>query len=239
MREDLPLLIGHARWFISRLNTNGIRLTEDYCQKLVLAELDHVQVTFYAADRRVHNRLVGGDHYDQTVRGIENALAAGLGISTNTPLCSLNADYIDTLRFLRGMGVRFVTVSGLIVTGNARGEASKASTLRRQELSRILWEACDFAYAHDMDLNFTSPGLADSETLRALGLDEPACGAGLSNMAVAPNGDVVPCQSWLSDRPLGNLLTDPWEKIWRDPKTRRIRRQSAGNLLCCPLSQRG
>ena len=40
MREDLFELISYARWFISRLNTNGIRLTEEYCRKLHEAELD-------------------------------------------------------------------------------------------------------------------------------------------------------------------------------------------------------
>ena len=48
MREDLLNSIRYARWFISRLNTNGIRLTEDYCRKLREAELDSVQITFYS-----------------------------------------------------------------------------------------------------------------------------------------------------------------------------------------------
>ena len=46
MREDLIELIQHARWFISRLNTNGIRLTPAYCKKLRQTELDSVHVTF-------------------------------------------------------------------------------------------------------------------------------------------------------------------------------------------------
>ena len=32
MREDLFELVKYARWFISRLNTNGIKLTPEYCQ---------------------------------------------------------------------------------------------------------------------------------------------------------------------------------------------------------------
>lgn len=237
MREDLPELIAYARWFITRLNTNGIRLTEDFCQKLARAEVDNVQITFYSADRHVHNQLVGADRFGETVAGISNALAAGLGISVNTPLCSVNADYLKTLRFLHGLGVRFVTVSGLIVTGNARSIGSRASTLTEKKLCQILKEACDFVYAHDMELNFTSPGLVDSDALRALALDVPGCGAALSNMAIAPNGDLVPCQSWLSDRPLGNMLQDPWKKIWNAPRTRQIRTHSSKNSLFCPLSR--
>ncbi|MBQ5441485.1 MAG: radical SAM protein, partial [Firmicutes bacterium] len=59
MREDIFELISYARWFISRLNTNGIKLTEDYCRKLHEAELDSVQITFYSSDPEVHNKLVG------------------------------------------------------------------------------------------------------------------------------------------------------------------------------------
>jgi sulfatase maturation enzyme AslB (radical SAM superfamily) len=47
LRKDLSELIKHARWFITRLNTNGVLLTEEYCAQLKEAELDNVQITFY------------------------------------------------------------------------------------------------------------------------------------------------------------------------------------------------
>lgn len=81
MRDDLFELIKHARWFVSRLNTNGIKLTEEYCKGLREAELDSLQITFYSSDRDIHNTLVGAPHYDDTVNGIKNALAAGLSLS--------------------------------------------------------------------------------------------------------------------------------------------------------------
>ena len=46
MRKDVPELIKEARWFITRLNTNGVNLTEEYCKELRKAELDNLQVTF-------------------------------------------------------------------------------------------------------------------------------------------------------------------------------------------------
>ena len=122
MREDLPELISHARWFVSRLNTNGIRLTKEYCRALHEAELDSVQITFYSSDPAAHNRLVGAERYSDTVKGIENALAEGLCVSINTPLCTVNRDYKKTLEFLRERGVIYVTCSGLITTGRAGQE---------------------------------------------------------------------------------------------------------------------
>ena len=124
LRDDLCKLISEARWFVTRLNTNGIRLTKELCAELVQAELDSVQVTFYSADPDIHNELVGGAHYEETVAGIRNAVIAGINLSINTPLCSLNKDYLETLKFLHNLGVRYVTCSGLIITGNARTDES-------------------------------------------------------------------------------------------------------------------
>jgi len=41
-------------------------------------------------------------------------------------------------------------------------------------------------------------------------------------MMIEPNGDIIPCQSWTQQK-LGNILTDPWEKIWGHPLAVQIR----------------
>ena len=73
-----------------------------------------------------------------------------------------------------------------------------------------------------------------------LGLDIPSCGACLSNMAIAPDGEVVPCQSWLGKSAgLGNMLTTKWKNIWNNPKCRKIRKFSAKSAQKCPLREGG
>ncbi len=235
MRKDIPELIREARWFITRLNTNGVNLTEEYCQELRLAELDNLQVTFYSCDEDIHNRLVGAPNYQKTLAGIRNALAAGINMSINTPICRLNKDYKKTLEFLHDLGITYVTCSGLILTGNAREKESEDLRIEGEELYESLKEAVEYAYANDMEISFTSPGLVSQERLSQMGLDIPSCGACLSNMAVTPSGNVVPCQSWLSDEPLGNILTDKWKKIWNDPRCRKIRENSAKEEQNCQL----
>ena len=235
MRGDLPELIEYARWFITRLNTNGVRLTPEYCKALREAALDSCQITFYSCDEEIHNRLVGGEHWAQTVAGIENALAAGINLSVNTPLCTLNRDYVATLKFLRGKGVRYVTCSGLITTGNAAKADSRALQLTLAELREVLRAGVEYAYANEMEISFTSPGWVDEEFCRELGINTPNCGACLSNMAVTPGGNVVPCQSWLSEKPLGSILDDDWKTIW-DGERCRMRREYSARMLCeCPL----
>jgi len=235
MREDLFELLHYARWFITRVNTNGIRLTGEYCRALREAELDSVQITLYSTDGSIHNHLVGVAQFDQTYAGIRNALDAGLCVSINTPLCSLNKDYLSTLKKLHELGVHYVTCSGLITTGNAALEESEHLQLGTEELKEILKEAVSYCYQNEMEIAFTSPGWIDSEFCDELGITTASCGACLSNMAVTPAGNVVPCQSWLSDEPLGSMLTDDWDTIWMSKECESYRNYSASLTGKCPL----
>ena len=235
MRDDLIELISYAGWFVTRLNTNGIKLTKEYCKQLTDASLDSIQITFYSENEEVHDRLVGAKRYAETVAGIENALEAGLSVSVNTPLCTLNKDYVKTLQFLHEKGVTYVTCSGLITTGNAAGEESINLQLEHAELRDILRESVKYCFENGMEINFTSPGWVGDEFCKELGISTPNCGACLSNMAVTPGGNVVPCQSWLSGDVLGNMLTDDWNSIWENEKCRERRAFSADMRCECPL----
>ena len=236
LRGDLVELVDAAQWFVTRLNTNGRLLTPQLCRALAEASLDSVQVTLYAADAEAHNALVGAPGFDETVRGIRNAVDAGLIVSVNTPLCSLNRDYAATLRFAAALGVRYATCSGLIPSGGAEGAESRATRLSAEELTEILQSAVAAAHELSMELDFTSPGWLKEETLRSLGLHLiPSCGACLSNLAVAPDGTVIPCQSWLGGTALGNILTDDWPAIWDGEACRAIRAESAKMEHICQL----
>lgn len=230
-RKDLVELIDYSKWFITRLNTNGVLLTKELCEKLYEAYLDSVQITFYSSDSEEHNRLVGAENFDKTVEGIKNAIEAGLSLSINTPLCTINKNYVETLKYLNSLGVKYVSCSGLIITGNATKNASKETQLQEEELYEILKEAKKYADENLMEISFTSPGWLKEEKLMKLGLNIPSCGACLSNMAIAPDGEVVPCQSWLDESAgLGNILTTNWENIWVKSRCKKIRRYSARTI---------
>ncbi len=239
MREDISALVAYAEKMVTRLNTNGINLTADLVDKLKKAGLDSVQVTLYSHDESIHNELVGCKHFKDTVNGIRNAVEAGLDISINTPLCKKNSDYIKTLEFINSLGVNFVTVSGLICTGMAEINHEEYD-LAEDELFSIVKEAKMFCTVNEMEMDFTSPGLISKEKLEAIGVNVPMCGAALSNMAIAPDGTVVPCQSWLnSDADLGNILTNKFSDIWKNPKCIELRKMSDEEALNCPFRKGG
>ena len=133
-----------------------------------------------------------------------------------------------------------MTVSGLICTGMA-GINHREYDLSAGELFEIVKSAKEFCNSHEMEMDFTSPGLIEAEKLEALGMNVPMCGACLSNMAVAPDGTVVPCQSWLGgNASLGNILTDPFKRIWKAPLCRQLRNMTEEQALNCPFrAQKG
>lgn len=240
MRQDIAELVGYAKRMVTRLNTNGVNLTPELVKQLKAAGLDSIQVTLYSHNQDIHNSLVGSEHFADTIEGIRNAVAAGLDISINTPLCKKNADYQSTLKFIRSLGVRFVTASGLICTGMA-GINHSEYDLNSDELYEIIKSAKDFCDTNDMEIDFTSPGLIDAKKLELLRMNVPSCGACLSNMAIAPNGDVVPCQSWLGNNAsLGNILSVPFSKIWNHPNCKTLRNMSEEKAHSCPFrAQKG
>lgn len=214
LRNDLVELIEYSKWFVTRLNTNGQLLSKELCSQLYDASLDSIQITLYTATEKEHSVLTGSIGLEKTVQGIKNALEAGLNVSINTPLCKLNRDYVKTLEFLKSLGVEYVSCSGIIYTGKAREKGMEIYQLSEDELYDVVEQATKFCNENHMEIAFTSSGLISDQTLMSLKLDVPTCGACMSNMAIAPNGDVVPCQSWLDENSsLGNMLTDNWKKI--------------------------
>ncbi|MBR4237172.1 radical SAM protein [bacterium] len=237
IRKDLVELIDHAKWFVTRLNTNGILLSEDLCKRLYDASLDSVQITFYSNQKEIHNLLVGGNHYDETIEGIKNAINAHLDVSVNTPLCVLNKNYKETIEFLSKLGVKYFTCSGLIPTGNAKLEESSSTKLSKEEITQVLREAYAYTSKNGLELSFTSPGWIDDSVLTSMKMVVPSCGACLSNMAIAPNGNVLPCQSWLFEEALGNILETKWNNIWNSKRCKGQRKYAMKNERVCPLKK--
>ncbi|MGM9970035.1 MAG: radical SAM/SPASM domain-containing protein [Anaeroplasma sp.] len=235
LRDDLVELVAYASWFVTRLNTNGIRLTKDLCERLYKADLDSVQITLYSYDKDIHNKMVGGNHFDETVNGIKNAIEAGLDVSINTPLCSLNSDYVKTVEFGKKLGVTYFSTSGVIPTGKAlEGNVEK---LTSDEIYNSLKEAYLYAKDNNLEISFTSPGWINADLLKEMNMVVPSCGACLSNMAIAPNGDVIPCQSWLFENGLGNILKIDFKKIWNSKKCKSQRKFAVNNLESCALKE--
>jgi MoaA/NifB/PqqE/SkfB family radical SAM enzyme len=152
----------------------------------------------------------------------------------------LNKDYVSTLKLLKELGIRYVSCSGLIITGNATTDESRSTRLSKDEITAVVLEAKKFCDENGMEMSFTSPGWINEEVLRENGISIPSCGACLSNMAVAPDGTVVPCQSWLKrGSSLGNILNTKWKTIWNSVTCKEIRGMTDEEAMSCPLGKGG
>lgn len=223
LRDDLPALIAYAEelGLVTGLLTNGRRLADaGYVRELVKAGLDHVQITLESHEESIHDAMVAAaGAWRETVDGIRNALAAGLYTITNTTLTRKNVEGIaDTVAFVASLGVPTFACNSLIYAG--RG-ASVGTGFREGELVPILEQVRQACEQHSLRLIWYTPTQYCALSPLQLELGVKACTAALYNMCVEPDGAVIPCQSYYE--PLGNILRDPWEKIWNHELARALR----------------
>jgi len=248
LRRDLPELVAYAQktGLVAGLNSNGRRLSERaFVDQLVQAGLDHVQITLESHDPAIHDGIVRSQGaWRQTVAGIRNALDSPLYVMTNTTLLQQNAPFLEeTLEFLADLGVPTVGLNALIYSGAG---ASCGSGLDPSELSPLLQLAKNAVQAHDQRLIWYTPTQYCHFDPMDLDLGIKGCTAALYNMCVEPDGAVIPCQSYY--RPLGSLLTDPWDQIWEHDLSLSLRQRHYVSQKCgdcvllsecgggCPLS---
>jgi radical SAM protein with 4Fe4S-binding SPASM domain len=214
LRNDLPELIAYAQFLgqVTGLNTNARRLSNpEYVTQLVNSGLDHVQITLESHDPITHDNMVASNGaWEQTVAGIQNALATQLFVMTNTTLLSTNTpDIAHTLDFLAELGVPTIGLNALIYSG--RG-ANVGTGLPESVLPSILEIARQKTQAAGQRLIWYTPTQYCNFDPVLLELGVKGCTAARYNMCVEPDGSVIPCQSYYQS--LGNLRVDAWESIW-------------------------
>jgi radical SAM protein with 4Fe4S-binding SPASM domain len=223
MREDLVELVSEADEFVTGLVTNGTKL-EALAASLRDSSLDYAQVTVESFDPKVHDRITctEGSHA-RTVAGIEKAMSVGLQVVTNTTLTKKNvASFIDTIKWLHGLGIKNVACNTLICSGHGT-EYKKENGLPDAELRDLLEEACRTAEKLGVVFQWYSPTCyREGVNPVELGLGAKTCSAAAHNMTIQPDGTVLPCQSWPD--PVGDILKDDWASIWRHPTCVRLRK---------------
>jgi len=219
---------------VTGLVTNGRNIGRPgYLHDLVVKGLDHVQVTVLSSQEDVHDRLVGSSGaWKETISGLRTALQEDLYVSTNTTIMRSNLEGLEgTMRFLMSLGVKNIAFNGLIRSG----KGVNAEGISYAELTEALTMLKRLANEGGVKLIWYTPTPYHEFNPINHGLGIKQCTACSLNMAVEPDGTVLPCQSYY--RPLGNILTDPWERIWEHDLCRSIRerRYLDGKCLECEM----
>jgi hypothetical protein len=187
LRDDLPELIAHAEGLgqVSGLLSDGLRLADEiYLNRLLNAGLDHLL-------------LVLQPENEQSWQAVGNSMVEDLSVAVHLTLTPENQPGVDgILERLAGLGVRRVSLS-----------AADSS------LSGALSALADKAAVLQMDLVWNLP--VPYSALHPVALEAGDAlleGAGRAWLYLEPDGDVRPTQG--DPKILGNLLHDPWEKVW-------------------------
>lgn len=190
LREDLVQLIQHAEnnGQVSGLHSDGLRLADDtYFESLLLTGLDHLLITLHPDNETVWNTL-------------QVILDADIFTAVHITITSQNADQVlNYLQRLADLGVPDISLS--TNTG---------------ELDDVLEAARNRVATLNMSLVWDIPVPYSPHNPVALELKEDIEhpeGAGRAWLYVEPDGDVLPAQG--INEVLGNILNDPWEKIWK------------------------
>jgi radical SAM protein with 4Fe4S-binding SPASM domain len=213
MHPDLPEIIRYANELgqVVGLNTNGRKIAHrPYMDTLAKAGLNHIQVTLGSNRPDVHNAMMGAVSFHQTVRGIENALASSVHPITNTTLMRCNREHAtEIIDFLYDLGIRTFAMNGMIYSG---GGFDDPNAIPEEEMPPLLIRIRDHAANKGMRFLWYTPTEYCRMSPVELEIGAKRCNAGEYSICVEPNGDVLPCQSYYTSA--GNILNDPWEKIW-------------------------
>lgn len=239
LREDLPELLLYAqnKGMVTGLISNGRRLKDKaYVDVLEKSGLDFVQVTLESHKPQVHDLMTSEKgSWKETVAGIQNAVQSQIYVSTNTTLSKHNAAYfLTTIDYIKGLGVDAFGCNSLIYSGRAP-DASQEFALSIEDLNSLLPKIRDKAHMISLKFLWYTPTQYCQFDPVKLGLGVKTCTAAMINACVGPNGDVYPCQSYFES--LGNILTDPWEKIWHHPLAEKLRNRDYVEQKCKDCSQ--
>lgn len=232
LRDDLVEIIQFTQDnnIVCGLVTNGIKLADkEFLARLVAAGLDYIQVTLESHDPAIHNKMVGADTWEQTVQGLKNAIATDVYTITNTTLCALNAPTIEkTVDFLAEIGLEGTfACNGIIYSGKGK---TVDNAIPEAELEPLLHRIMTKASEHQFKFIWYSPTQYCEYNPVIHGLGPKRCSAADISMAIEPNGDVLPCQSYFV--PIGNILKDPWKKIWNHKLAKAIRNRENVQAKC-------
>lgn len=189
LRPDLVDLIAHAEKLgqVSGLLTDGLRLSDPaYLHSLLQSGLDHLMIVLEPAN-------------EISWEALRDSMSEDIHVTVHLTLTHENvAEAPALLERISQLGVQHLSLSA-------------AAADLADEMKNIRQKAAELGLAlvWDVPVPYSQMHPVSLETSE----DVPAEGAGKAWLYVEPDGDVLPAQG--INRVLGNLLSQPWEEIWK------------------------
>ena len=190
IRKDLESIIKKSRdlGFYSNLITSALGLTEGRLQKLVKAGLDHVQISFEAGTRKLHDELSVVSCFEHKIAMAKAVKKEGISLVLNFVIHRENIHEInDMLTLAISLGADSVELANCQYYGwaNLNREYLLPSSAQLQKAEA---DVHAFRQSHkELEIYYVVPDYYEGRP--------KACSAGWGNIAmvVSPEGNVLPC----------------------------------------------
>ena len=238
LRTDLfDLLRGITkRGYESFLLTNGTLIGAEQALMLNDAGVKGVQVSIEGPEE-VHDRIRGAGSYAASLRGIGLLVRAGMPVTMNTTLSSLNVQHFKSLvPIASSLGVQRLGFSRLVPSG--RGAGLVDAMLSPAQVHE-LYDSVRSLETGGLELVsgdplFSQLGTDDSPD-KAVSTPRGGCAAGVSGLTILADGTLVPCRRL--PVPIGNITVDSVREVWASsPVLEALRDRSRYHGACgsCP-----
>ena len=197
LRQDLAELIGAARGlgFYTNLITSGIGLNEARLAQFAEAGLDHIQISFQAADEEVNNLLAGSDKaFAQKLAMARAVKKHGYPMVLNFVTHRHNIDHIERIiELCIELEADFVELATCQFYGwaelNRAGLLPTRAQLERAERITNEWRDRLAAQGHPCKLIFVTPDYYEERPKACMN------GWGSLFLDITPDGTALPCHS--------------------------------------------
>jgi len=191
LRADLPDLISKTEQIglVSGILTDGLKLVDKkYLATLLNSGLDHIM-------------LLANETSKDFWKALKLLMPADIAVTVHVTLTESNkAGFIAFLDKLAREGVTSISLSA--EEESLSRQLEEASQKTAELGMRLVWDLpVPYSSSHPLALEQREAGNHIAE------------GAGKTWLYVEPDGDVLPAQG--INRVMGNILRDPWSKIWK------------------------
>ncbi len=195
-RPDIPELVKFSEELgqVTGLITDGSRLSEkEYLHELLMSGLDHLMIVL-------------NPDSEQSWEGVKDAITEDIFLTVHLTLTNKNIKDFETIsKKLSALQIKSLSLSA---------ESAEVWKLFPQITQKAV--EAGFSLVWDLPVPYSEFNPIALELEQGENLPS---GAGTSWLYVEPDGDVLLGQG--KPAVLGNILTDPWLKIWAEAKIAR------------------
>ncbi|MBP1357322.1 MAG: radical SAM protein [Sulfolobus sp.] len=230
MRRDFFDLAhyAHEKGIKLALSTNGTLITERVAKRLKEIGFSYIGISLDSPYSEFHDKFRGVyGAYDMTIRGIKNALDAGLNVGLRFTITSKNIDDVDDyIKLAVNLGVKRITFYHISASGRGKELREWMYTKEQYErfMNKLIQYAKDLKGKIEIETTLAPyDGIYIAKTLAKdrkeledyLNFVENTGGCGRKMISIYPNGDVYPCQ-FIDFYKLGNVREKQLKEIIKD-----------------------